>query len=117
MTFLLCVNGRRLFGPYRVLTSGLWLASSVWHRHELRLHGDARPHLLEAVDDYPFARLHAFGDLPQAVVERSQADGARHHLVVLAHDVDDLLALVGVEGAVGDEQRPMGKADRHADAG
>ena len=40
----------------------------------------------------------------QAVVKCSQPDGAGDHLVLLVDDVEDLLALVGVEGAVADQQ-------------
>src|SRR5262245_61072068 len=61
------------------------------HVHELWLDRDARLHLLQAVDDHPLARPQAVGDLPQAVVETSQADGSGGHLVVLVDDVDDLL--------------------------
>src|SRR4051794_27790568 len=58
------------------------LRTSVRHVHQVRLHGDARAHLLQTFDDHPLARLQAVGDLPQAVVERSQPDGASDHLVV-----------------------------------
>src|SRR5438445_13739461 len=43
---------------------------------KVRLDRDAWPHLLQAVDDHPLARLQTVGDLPQAVVERYQPDGA-----------------------------------------
>ncbi len=86
------------------------------HVYQLRLHGDARAHLLQAVDDHPLARLHAVRGLPQAVVERSQPYGAGDHLVLLVHDVDDLLPLVGIDGAVRDKQGLMGKANRHTGA-
>src|SRR5262249_47489592 len=86
------------------------------HVHELRLDRDARPHLLQAVDDHPLARLHAVGDLPQAVMERSEANRAGDHLVVLVDDVEDLLALVSVEGTIADQQRPVASADGHTDA-
>ena len=56
-------------------------------------------------------------DLPQAVVERPQPDGAGDHLVLVVDDVEDLLALVVVEGAVADQQRLVGWADGHTDAG
>ena len=36
----------------------------------LRFDRDARPDLLQSVDDDPLAGLQAVGDLPQAVVER-----------------------------------------------
>ena len=85
------------------------IPASSRHVHELRLDGDARPHLLQAVDDHPLARLQAVGDLPQAVVERPQPDGAGDHLVLLVDDVEDLLALVGVDGAVGDQQGLVGR--------
>src|SRR5262245_54157989 len=65
----------------------------------------------------PLARHQAIGDLPQAVVERSEPDGTGDHLVVLVHDVDDLLPLVGVERAVTGQQRLVGAANRHPDAG
>src|SRR5262249_3684640 len=58
------------------------------HVYHLRLHGDARAHLLQAVDDHPLVRPHTVGDLPQAVVERPQLDGAGHHLILLVHNVD-----------------------------
>ena len=57
------------------------------------------------------------GDLPQAVVERPQPDGAGDHLVLLVDDVENLLALVGVDGAVSDQQGAVGSTDGHADAG
>src|SRR5207245_1265459 len=65
------------------------------HVHELRLDRDARSHLLQAVDDHLLARLQAVGDLPQAVVERSESNGTGDHFAVLVHDVDDRLPLVG----------------------
>src|SRR5215831_11428507 len=106
-------------------TSGLqslrqcgWATRGGRDRHvdQLRLHGEARPHLLQAVDDHSLARLQAVGDLAQAVMERSEANGAGDDLVLLVDDVEDLLALVGVEGAVADQQRPVGSADGHPDA-
>src|SRR5262249_12435869 len=66
------------------------------HLDDLRLDGDARRHLLQAVDDHLLARREAAGDLPQAVMERSNAHGARDYLFVAVHDVDDLLPLVAV---------------------
>src|SRR5262245_24379011 len=36
----------------------------TWHVHELRLDGDARPDLLQAVDDHPLAGLQALLDDP-----------------------------------------------------
>src|SRR5262249_5655043 len=88
-----------------------------WHVHEVRLHGDARPHLLQAVDDDPLARCQAVGDLAQTVMERSEPNGARDDLVFLVDNVEDLLALIGVEGAIGDQERPVASADGHTDAG
>src|SRR5262249_20468727 len=87
------------------------------HVDQLRLHGEARPHLLQAVDDHPLARLQAVGDLAQAVMECSEANGAGDDLVLLVDDVEDLLALVGVEGTIGDQQRPVASADGHTDTG
>src|ERR1700730_17880637 len=55
-----------------------------------RLHGDARPDLLQAGDNQSLAGLQAVGDLAKAVVERPEANGAGGHLVVLVHDVHDL---------------------------
>src|SRR5208282_2853598 len=49
----------------------------VRHVHEFRLDRDARPHLLQAVDDHPLARLQAVGDLAQTVMKCPQPDGAR----------------------------------------
>src|ERR1700677_1184650 len=72
---------------------GFWL--SVWHLYRLRLHGDAWPHLLQAVHDHPLARLEACGNLAQAVVERSEANGAGDDLVVMIDNVEGFLALVG----------------------
>ncbi len=69
------------------------------------------------LDDHPLARLQAVGDLAQAVVERPQPDGAGDHLVLLVDDVEDLLALVGVDGAVSDQQGVVGLTDGHTDAG
>src|SRR5207247_3109971 len=83
------------------------------HVHQLGFDGGARPHLLQAVDDYALARLEAVGDLAQTVMKCSQLNGAGDHLVLLIHDVDDLLPLIGVQGAVGGEQGLMGKADGH----
>ena len=64
--------------------------------------------------DYP----HPEGTFPesQAVVERTEANGSRDHLILLVDDVEDLLALVRVECAVGNEQGMMWSADGHADA-
>ena len=47
-------------------------------------------------------------DLPQPVVQRPQPDRAGDDLVLLVDDVEDLLALVGVDGAVADQQGPVG---------
>src|SRR5205809_3318212 len=63
------------------------------HLHETCLDCEARPYLLEADDDHALAWLQAFGDLTQAVMQRSQPNGAGDHLVVLVHDVHDLLPL------------------------
>src|SRR5437660_10089693 len=49
---LLGLRGQRLRGRDR-------------HVHEFRLDRDARPHLLQAVDDHPLSRLQAVGDFPQ----------------------------------------------------
>ena len=72
--------------------------------------------LEQAIDDHAFARLHAFHDLPQAVVERPYTDGTGDHLVLVVDDVEDLLALVGVEGAVADQHGRVRRADGHPDA-
>src|SRR3954463_7877994 len=87
------------------------------HVHEVRLDRGARPHLLQAVDDHPLARLQAVGDLPHAVVERPQPDGAVDHRILRVDDVEDLLALVGVEGALADQEGLVGPADGGPDAG
>ena len=50
-------------------------------------------------------------------MERPQPDGAGDHLVLLVDDVEDLLALVGVDGAVSDQQGVVGLTDGHTDAG
>src|SRR5262249_13937565 len=42
-------------------------------------------------------------------------NGAGDHLVLVVDDVEDLLALVGVEGAVADQQGLVGSADGHTD--
>src|SRR5262245_9745388 len=63
------------------------------HVHEFRLDRDAGPYLLQAGDDHPLTRPQPLGDLPQAVVERPQPDGADDHFVLLVDDVEDLLAL------------------------
>ena len=85
--------------------------------HELRLDDDPRPDLLQAVDDHPLARLQAVLDRPQPVVQRPHADRAGDDLVLVVDDVEDLLALVVVEGAVADQQGLVGRADGHPDAG
>src|SRR5512135_606078 len=87
------------------------------HVHEFRLDRDARPHLLQPVDDHLLARLQAVGDLAQTVMKCSQPDGAGDHLVLLVDNVEDLLALIGVEGALADQQRLVGPANGTPDAG
>src|SRR6478672_5305599 len=86
-----------------------------WHGHELRLDGGARAGLLQAVDDHQLARLQAGLDLAQAVLQRPGADGAGDDLVLVVDDVEDLLALVGVQGPLADKQGLVGPADRHPD--
>src|SRR5882724_257545 len=87
------------------------------HVHELRLDGDARSDLLQTVHDHPLARPQAVFDRPQAVVQRPHADGTGGHLVLLVDDVEDLLALVGVDGALADQEGLVGLADGSPDAG
>src|SRR5262245_63270552 len=81
------------------------------HVDELRLDRDPRPDLEQAADDHPVTRRHALLDLPQTVVVSTNPDGTGDHLVPLVDDVDDLLALVVVDGALVDEQGSMGFAD------
>src|SRR5262249_20135008 len=66
------------------------------HVHQLRLDRDARPDLLQAVDDHALTRLEAVVNDAKAVVGRAQADGASDYVVFLVHDVDDLVSLIGV---------------------
>src|SRR5579864_3307621 len=47
----------------------------------------------------------------------SQPYGAGNNFVLVVHDVDDLLTLVGVEGSLADEQGLVGPADRSPNAG
>src|SRR5262249_2452469 len=97
------------------LLSGFFGFAGVGHKgdrhvHELRLDRDARPHLLQAFDNHALAQVQALRDLPQAVVERPQLDGAGAYLVVLLDDVQDLLALAGIEDALAYHQRPAASA-------
>src|SRR5262249_28220951 len=89
----------------------------VWHLYQLRLNDETGPDLLQAVDDHALARLQPLGDFPEPVVESPQPDWARHHFVLLIHDVEDLLALVGVKRAVGDQEAFVRRANRDADSG
>src|SRR5262249_60093149 len=77
------------------------------HVYQLRLDGNARSDLEQPVDDYPLTRLHAFFDYPQPVVERPQADGTGAHLILVGNDVENLLALIGINGPPGDQQVSM----------
>ena len=83
--------------------SRLGLGILAWHIYKVRFDRDAGADLLQSIDDHPLARLQTVGDRSQAVMERTQPDRSRDDLVVLVHDIDDLLTLIGVEGAVGNE--------------
>src|SRR5262245_11817336 len=72
------------------------------HRHGLVVRGDARPrpHRLAALDDDPFAGVQPLLDHAQAVVLLPQGHLASLHLVLVVDDVNDLLALVGLDRPV-----------------
>src|SRR5438067_146911 len=50
-------------------------------------------------------------------MERSQPDRAGGDFVLLVDDVENLLALIVVEGALANQESWMGKADGHSHAG
>src|SRR5689334_13780390 len=70
------------------------------HGDQLRLHDRARMHTLHAVHDHGFAGLQAFLHDAQTVVEPADLHAAIRDLVVLVDHVDELLALVGADGAI-----------------
>src|SRR4051812_49370150 len=71
------------------------------HVHQFRFDDGPGSHPLQAVDDDPLAGLQPVLDGAQPVVDRPQFHGAVDDLVLVTHQVDDLLPLVGLDGSVG----------------
>src|SRR5260370_28530771 len=79
---------------FRIWCFGLRILAG--HVYQVWLHGDARAHLLQAVDDHPFARFQPVLTRPQAVVERPHPDGRSARLVLLVDAVPALLPLSAI---------------------
>ena len=82
----------------------------------MRLDRETRSNLLQAIDDHSFARLQAVSDLSQAVVNGSDANGASDHFVLVVDEIQNLLTLVGIEGAIIDQNGVVRSADGNPDA-
>src|SRR5262245_37617647 len=119
-------------GPF-----GIGLRLDEERRHVLQpgLHFGARSYPLQTVHDDPvgchqdfdlleyplpvgagLGHLAETHDLAQAVVHIAYVDGAVLDLVLVVHDQDKSLPLVGADGRVGDQESQVRRADRHANA-
>src|SRR6185437_2574381 len=75
----------------------------VAHRHLLRIHLDPGAHALQAVHHHQVVRLQATVDHAQAVEQGAGVHLAVLHLVFLVDHIDELVAQIGADGAVVDQ--------------
>ena len=92
------------------------LCGSAGGRRFARRHRHAGPHLLDALDDHPLARLQAVPDHRLRALRGAERDPPRLHLVVLADHQHVGAGLIDLERRLRHRQHRLGRARLDPDA-